>query len=206
MIPRAKISETRGIKFFFKTHFWEDSNLKIYQLRFQGNSRFVFHENDASDEKISFYIFLLVQIFSYRLFAPAIPAWNQPNSSICNWQNFKLVSARKIPFFPLYTWNHFTRQSIDHESRNTLYILGVGIDQRPLYHGETCTPRFIAEPHYGDTSARGFAGINCHSNRRRIADDCRCWWRWKAASCWIFSFLPIDSTLCQSVQVCMYVQ
>ena len=82
MIPRAKISETRGIKFFFKTHFWEDSNLKIYQLRFQGNSRFVFHENDASDEKISFYIFLLVQIFSYRLFAPVQHGTSQIQASV----------------------------------------------------------------------------------------------------------------------------
>lgn len=45
-----------------------------------------------------------------------------------------------------------------------MYILGIGIDQPPLYHGKTCTLRFIVEPHYGDTSARGFAGINCHSN------------------------------------------
>lgn len=57
-----------------------------------------------------------------------------------------------------------------------IYILDVGIDQPPLYHDKTCTPRFIAVLHYGDTSARGFAGINCHSNRRQssmtvVADD-----------------------------------
>ena len=57
-----------------------------------------------------------------------------------------------------------------------IYIPDVGIDQPPLYHDKTCTPRFIAVPHYGDTSARGFAGINCHSNRRQspmtvVVDD-----------------------------------
>lgn len=52
---------------------------------------------------------------------------------------------------------------------------------RHFIKGETRTPRFIAPSHYGDTSARGFAGINCHSNRGECRDghrDCR-WWRWK---------------------------
>lgn len=54
-----------------------------------------------------------------------------------------------------------------------IYILDVGIDQPPLYHDKTCTPRFIAVPHYGTIHQRvvlpASIAIQIGANRRWLS-------------------------------------